>query len=79
MNSNHTLTIQARVKLDEKKVIDNYAKMNNISISDLIRNTLLEKIEDEIDLDIYKKEMARYKKKSFYWYKDVIMNNGKDI
>ena len=62
MNSNHTLTIQARVKLDEKKVIDNYAKMNNISISDLIRNTLLEKIEDEIDLDIYKKEMARYKK-----------------
>ena len=36
--------------------------MNNISISDLIRNTLLEKIEDEIDLDIYKKEMARYKK-----------------
>ena len=54
MNSNHTLTIQARVKLDEKKVIDNYAKMNNISISDLIRNTLLEKIEDEIDLDIYK-------------------------
>ena len=25
------------------------------------------------------KEMARYKKKSFYWYKDVIMNNGKDI
>ena len=25
------------------------------------------------------KDMARYKKKSFYWYKDVIMNNGKDI
>ena len=25
------------------------------------------------------KEMTRYKKKSFYWYKDVIMNNGKDI
>ena len=62
MSSNQTQTIQARVKLEEKKVIDNYAKMNNISISDLIRNTLLEKIEDEIDLDIYKKEMARYKK-----------------
>lgn len=60
MNSNHT--IQARVKLEEKKVIDNYARMNNISISDLIRNTLLEKIEDEIDLDIYKKEIAGYKK-----------------
>ena len=62
MSSNQTQTIQARVKLEAKKVIDNYAKMNNISISDLIRNTLLEKIEDEIDLDIYKKEMARYKK-----------------
>lgn len=62
MNSNHSLTIQARVKLEEKKVIDNYAKINNISISDLIRNALFEKIEDEIDLDIYKKEMARYRK-----------------
>lgn len=50
------------MKVGEKKAIENYAKMNNISVSDLIRKTLLEKIEDEIDLDIYKKEMARYKK-----------------
>ena len=64
MNLNHTQTIQARVKSEEKKVIENYAKMNNISVSDLIRKTLLEKIEDEIDLGMYKKEMARYKKNS---------------
>ena len=30
---------------------------------------------DEHDL----KDLARRKKKSFYWYKDVIANNGKDI
>ena len=30
---------------------------------------------DEHDL----KDLARRKKKSFYWYKDTIANNGKDI
>ncbi|MBR2788108.1 MAG: glycoside hydrolase family 1 protein [Erysipelotrichaceae bacterium] len=30
---------------------------------------------DEHDL----KDLARRKKKSFYWYKDVIANNGKDL
>ncbi len=64
MSINQTQTIQARVKVEEKKIIDNYAKMNNISVSDFIRNTLLEKIEDEIDLEIYKKEMAKHNKKS---------------
>ncbi|MBQ1566933.1 MAG: family 1 glycosylhydrolase [Erysipelotrichaceae bacterium] len=30
---------------------------------------------DEHDL----KDLARRKKKSFFWYKDVISNNGKDL
>ena len=36
--------------------------MNNISLSDLIRNAVLEKIEDEYDLESYNKAMEEYKK-----------------
>ena len=42
--------------------LSKYAKMNNISLSDLIRNAVLEKIEDEYDLECYKKAMEEYKK-----------------
>ena len=36
--------------------------MNNISLSDLIRNAVIEKIEDEYDLECYKKAMQEYEK-----------------
>ena len=36
--------------------------MNNISLSDLIRNAVLEKIENEYDLECYNKAIKEYKK-----------------
>ena len=38
--------------------------MNNISLSDLIRNAVLEKIEDEYDLKAYYEAIEEYKKNS---------------
>ena len=37
-----------------------YAEMHNISLSDLIRTALLEKIEDEYDLTCYEKAVEEY-------------------
>ena len=39
-----------------------YAVINNMSLSYMIRNAILEKIEDEYDLKCYKKAMHEYKK-----------------
>ena len=52
------------VRLSEKEdiLIRNYARLNNISVSELFRRAVLEKIEDEIDLKAYEKAMAGYKK-----------------
>ena len=36
--------------------------MHNMSLSDLIRNDILEKIEDEYDLKCYETAMEEYKK-----------------
>jgi len=56
------MTVSVRLNEEDEKLIKTYANMNNISLSDLIRNAVLEKIEDEYDLKCYKKAIEEYKK-----------------
>lgn len=55
------MTISVRLSDKDTELIKAYADINNISLSDLIRNAVLEKIEDEYDLECYKKAMKEYK------------------
>lgn len=54
-------SITLRMNDDENRLIRDYAKANNISISELMRQSVLEKIEDEIDLAIYEQAMQEHK------------------
>ena len=54
------MTISVRLNNEETKLIKAYAEINNISLSDLIRNAVLEKIEQEYDLETYKKSIKEY-------------------
>ena len=54
--------IQARISGEEENLIMQYVKLKNISISDLIRDAVMEKIDDEIDLKLYEHAMSEYKK-----------------
>lgn len=56
------MTVSVRLNDKDTKLIKAYADMNNISISDLIRNAVMEKIEDEYDLKCYYQAMEEYKK-----------------
>lgn len=55
------MTISVRLNEEDTKLIKAYADINNISLSDLIRNAVLEKIEDEYDLECYRKAIKEYK------------------
>lgn len=44
-----------------RHLIKNYAALHNISVSELLRQSVMEKIEDEYDLKAYEKAMADYK------------------
>ena len=52
--------ITLRINDNDNKLIRDYAKANNITISDLIRNSVLEKIEDDIDLKLYNQAMKEH-------------------
>jgi hypothetical protein len=55
------MTISVRLNEKDAELVKAYAEMNNISLSDLIRNAILEKIENEYDLACYEKAMKQYK------------------
>nr|WP_251006082.1 DUF6290 family protein [Carnobacterium sp. ISL-102] len=53
--------VSLRIDTQEEQLIKEYAKANNISVSALFRNAVLEKIEDEIDLSLYNQAMSEHK------------------
>lgn len=57
--------MEFKINLSEKEftLIEEYAQNKNISISDLFRTIVLEKIEDEMDLECYEKAMTEHRKK----------------
>ena len=56
------MTVSVRLNKEEEKLVKAYAEMYNMSISDLIRNAIMEKIEDEYDLKCYEEALEEYKK-----------------
>lgn len=56
------MTVSLRLNKSESMLIKKYAEINNMSMSELIRQSVLEKIEDEYDLELFKAAMTEYKK-----------------
>ena len=52
--------ITIRVNEHDEKLIRDYASFLGISVSDLMRQTVLERIEDEIDLRAYEQAKAAF-------------------
>lgn len=55
------MTISLRLSDDEATLFRKYAELNGTTISELIRRSVIERIEDEYDLKAYKEAMAEYK------------------
>lgn len=55
------MSISIRLNEQENEMIKTFAKINNMSVSEFIRKAVMERIEDEIDLQDYQKAMADFK------------------
>lgn len=51
-------TMTLRINADDSNLIKNYIKFHNISLSDFARQAMLEKIEDDYDLETLRQAMA---------------------
>jgi hypothetical protein len=54
--------IHARVSDEDKIFIEKFARKKKVSVSELVRNYLLEALEDELDLEAGEKAYAEYLK-----------------
>ncbi|MBR3060508.1 MAG: ribbon-helix-helix protein, CopG family [Oscillospiraceae bacterium] len=55
------MTISLRLNDADTMLIKKYAEMNGMSVSDLVRQSVLERIEDEFDLKAYEAALAEYR------------------
>lgn len=53
-------TISLRRNEEEEKLIKEYAKAHNISLTALVRSSVLERIEDDIGMDLYQQAMKEH-------------------
>ena len=56
------MIVSLRLNKEDEQLIKKYAEIKGMSLSDLFRNALIEKIEDEYDLTCYKKAKEEYEK-----------------
>ena len=56
------MAISLRLSDREDDLFRRYADMKGISVSEMVRRTVLSKIEDEFDLQAYDKAFAEYQK-----------------
>ena len=64
-------TISIRFKKDEDNLIRKYAELHNTDLSSFIREAVIEKIEDEYDLTLFKKVWEEEKNEERISHKEL--------
>lgn len=54
-------TITVRLDCDDKEIVARYARTKGRSVSDVVREAILEKIEQEYDLEVYRQAIEEYR------------------
>jgi len=65
-------TISLRLNDEDNMLFKRYAEMHGISVSELVRQSVLEKIEDEYDLKAYEEAMEDFKKNPITYTLDEV-------
>lgn len=55
------MTISLRLTEEDTQLFKSYAALHGISVSELVRQAVLERIEDEHDLRVYDEAIKRYR------------------
>ena len=66
------MTISLRLNDADSMLFKKYAEMNGISISELVRRSVLEHIEEEYDLQAYEEALAEYKENPITYTLDEV-------
>lgn len=66
------MAISLRLSDNDEMLVKKFAEMHNISVSELLRQSVFEHIEDEYDLNAYDHALAEYEKDSTTYTLDEV-------
>ena len=66
------MTISLRLSEEDSMLIKKYAEMHNISVSELARQSVFDRIEEEYDLKAYDNALAEYQADSITYSLDEV-------
>lgn len=66
------MTLTLRVSEEDSKLIRDFAKLHGVSVSEFIRSTVMEHIEDEIDLEAYRQAKAEFEANPVTYSQDEV-------
>ena len=55
-------TISLRLSARDKKIIQNYAKIHHLTVSEFIRGVVITRIEDEVDIRLFDQVYQAHRK-----------------
>jgi len=56
------MALSLRLSKEDEILFKKYAEMNNITVSELIRQSVIERIENELDLSAYQSAVEKFNK-----------------
>jgi hypothetical protein len=71
-----TKTITVRVSEEDARIFEKYAKTHGMPVSRALRETMIERIEDEYDYELLRKELANAKNKRTYTTAEIKASLG---
>lgn len=66
------MTISLRLAEEEAKLFKSYAALQGITVSELVRQAVLDRIEEEYDLQIFEEAMKKHRKNPVTYTHDEI-------
>ncbi|NLY73342.1 MAG: CopG family transcriptional regulator [Tissierellia bacterium] len=66
------MAISLRLSPDEENLIREYASMMNLTVSELVRSSVLEQIEDKLDLELAEEAYEDYLENSVTYSFDQV-------
>jgi len=71
------MAISIRVSEQEAALFKDYASAYDMTVSELVRQTVMARIEDELDIKLYEEAKAEYEKdKTTYTFEEVERHLG---
>ena len=66
------MTISLRLIEQDAALFKKYAEIKNITVSELVRQAVMERIEDELDLQAFEKALAEHKENPITYSHDEV-------